>query len=490
MILSWASTATGPWMLQSEGRQLLLLSSPRTVQSGASGLSRAAWPRPPFGVAPQPWLCCCGARCPALRHPAPAVAWHLTTCRRSGWRRASLACLVAPQWCATPCPVGSLSVLRSAFLTPWCLSPSRGVSSPDLLGGCAGHAEAGREPGSLCLPLAPAEAGALGSLRVVPVRGPAMRLSHAGPSGVSIGLLLLRWLACVDPGTDASGFPYCPSFHGGLRRCTGAVLWPCGSKDATPGSRVCVRVLVLPGRVGRAGLPGAFWCASPFLWPFCPLALLGPLRAWVAPLCWCVCLLSVVFFVLLPLLFLAFAVFRPLVSWALVLLASPPPLPPFFFFGLPALFGVCFLLPSFSTPLCPSFFLFFLFCLLHAWFGVWSPLHSFPLPRPLLFFLVFLAPLPPPPFFLAFAASCFGCCLFPAAFLVRSSPPSFSSFLFACVRVFVSSRRPFPLPRCPLLVFCFPWSPPTSPFFFRCTAVVRVSFLPPAFSAPPHLVLF
>ena len=44
----------------------------------------------------------------------------------------------------------------------------------------------------------------------------------------------------------------------------------CGSENATPGSCVCVRVLVLPGRVGRAGLPGAFWCASPF-----PLAALS-----------------------------------------------------------------------------------------------------------------------------------------------------------------------------------------------------------------------
>ena len=47
---------------------------------------------------------------------------------------------------------------------------------------------------------------------------------------------------------------------------------------------VCVRVRALLGRVGRAGLPGAFWCASPF-----PLATLsfrfaGPLRAGVAPL--------------------------------------------------------------------------------------------------------------------------------------------------------------------------------------------------------------
>ena len=55
--------------------------------------------------------------------------------------------------------VGALSVLWSAFATPWCLSPPRGLVLLDLLGACAGHEEAGQEPSSLCLPLAAAEAG-------------------------------------------------------------------------------------------------------------------------------------------------------------------------------------------------------------------------------------------------------------------------------------------------------------------------------------------
>ena len=182
---------------------------------------------------------------------ASGVAWHLFPCRRSlrvvrallvcGTRRPLLlgTCLYAlfvaggvPLWRASwPRVVrrtSSLSVLRSAFLTRWCLSLPLGLAPPALLGGCAGHAKAGREPASLCLPLAPAEAGALGSLRVVPVRGAAMGLSLAGPSGVGLGLRALRWLACVDPVTDVSGFPYRPSFDEGLGRCTGAVS--CGRR--------------------------------------------------------------------------------------------------------------------------------------------------------------------------------------------------------------------------------------------------------------------
>ena len=95
-----------------------------------------------------------------------------------------------PAWCAAPRPVRSLSVLRSAFPTPRCLSPPRELAPPALLGGCAGHAEAGREPGSLCLPLAPAEAGALGS----------PRRTRSGPrDGVVPGGSLRRrsWAACA-----------------------------------------------------------------------------------------------------------------------------------------------------------------------------------------------------------------------------------------------------------------------------------------------------
>ena len=39
---------------------------------------------------------------------------------------------------------------------------------------------------------------------------------------------------------------------------------PCRSEEATPGSCSCVCVLAPLDRVGRAGLLGAFWCASPY----------------------------------------------------------------------------------------------------------------------------------------------------------------------------------------------------------------------------------
>ena len=141
---------------------------------------------------PMPRLTVCCSRFPGLRHPVAVVVWHLSLCRGCGPWRASPACLVAPCWCAAPRPVRSLSVLRSASRSLWCLPPPQGLSPPALLGGCAGHVEAGREPGSFCLPLAPAKAGALGSLRVIPVRGPAMGLSLAGPSGFGLGLRALR----------------------------------------------------------------------------------------------------------------------------------------------------------------------------------------------------------------------------------------------------------------------------------------------------------
>ena len=86
-----------------------------------------------------------------------------------------------------------------------------------------------------------------------------MGLSPTGPSGVGLGLRALRWLPCVDPVTDVSGFPYRPSFDGGLGGCTGAVS--CGRRHVPlrVGGRharvPCVCACARPSAPGRAGRP-------------------------------------------------------------------------------------------------------------------------------------------------------------------------------------------------------------------------------------------
>ena len=157
-----------------------------------------------------------------------------------------------------------------------------------------------------------------------------MGLSLAGHSGVGLGLRALQVFACVDPVTVASGFPYRLSFDGELGRCSGtfgvnADTSPYGSEDTTPGSCARVRVLVLPRRVRLAGLPGAFWCASLFIWPLCLSALLGPLRLGLPLSCSFACLLSSVCcfflrcFFCVPWLSPAFSDIRPWSPWTLAL---------------------------------------------------------------------------------------------------------------------------------------------------------------------------
>ena len=123
-------------------------------------------------VAGRGWVRCRARTCPSRRWlvllgSCPRAVARCVLCALSGFaapgRRRCLApvrvpwlwpaaCLSgvprSPAWCAAPRPVRSLSVLRLAFPTPWCLSPPRGLAPPAILGGCAGHAEAGRDPGS------------------------------------------------------------------------------------------------------------------------------------------------------------------------------------------------------------------------------------------------------------------------------------------------------------------------------------------------------
>ena len=176
-------------------------------------------------------------------------------------------------------------------------------------------------------------------------------------------------LACVDPVTDASGFSYRPSFDRELRRCTGAVS--CGRRHLpfqvrgrrTPVSHVCKCARFL-SRVGRAGLPGAFWCASPF-----PVAVLSALFVCSAPFgpgspfLWFLLLSSLSAPSMSP----AFRIYRPWVPWALASCAPPlwvffpssaPPLVP----GVPRFLALGALNLGVLSPSPPLGGFFFLFC--------------------------------------------------------------------------------------------------------------------------------
>ena len=175
---------------------------------------RAAGARFPLAVS-GPW----GRGGSAVLGTLSRAAVRLVLCALPGSAAPGGRCGLAPAlvpwlWpaaCLSGVPRGPALVRRSSsgpvalgapvgFLVAVVTSPTPGLSLPALLDACAGHVEAGREPGSLCLPLAPAEARALGALRVVPVRGPAMGLSLAGPSGFGLGLRALRWFGVCGPG--------------------------------------------------------------------------------------------------------------------------------------------------------------------------------------------------------------------------------------------------------------------------------------------------
>ena len=233
---------------------------------GASRGRALSHPRPPVlsGVRPGPayhwpWMRCAGvgarlslapcpvprfvvccARFPGSRHPVAVVAWHLSLCRGFRRRRASLACLEAPRWCAAPRPVPSPPVLQSVFSLPWCLPPPRGLSPPALLSGCAGHVET-TENQAHCVcrwPLPRQGRWARSASYLFGARrwGCPWRV----PPASVLGCVRCGGLACVDPVTDASGFPYRPSCDGGLVWAeTGLVFFvvlACGRLHV---SRVC-----------------------------------------------------------------------------------------------------------------------------------------------------------------------------------------------------------------------------------------------------------
>ena len=256
-------------------------------------------------------------------------------------------------------------------------SPTPGALAPGFTGWLRGARGGRPRTGLMCLPLAPAEARALGALRVVPVRGPAMGLSLAGPSGLGLGLRVLRWLGVCGPGHCRVRFPV-PSV---LRRGTrplhrGCFVWTptpplLGRRTPRPGpARVCVCVPCLAG--SGSWPPGRVLVRLTF-----PLAVLGSLFACSAPSglgspCFWLLLVSFFFFPFpLPpprcaLVVSSFACFPGPCALGLGVL-SPPPFflpPPLVVSGascFPVVRGLCAPPLFFFFLSCFSFFGFFLF---------------------------------------------------------------------------------------------------------------------------------
>ena len=281
---------------------------------GASGVERSPTPaRPSLGrVAgaryPPVVGAVCGRRGPAVLGTFSRAAVRRVLCALPGSAAPGGRCCLAPvlvPWlwpaaCLSGVPRGP-ALVRRASSCPVALGAPVGfpvtvVPSPTpgaVVPGCTGRlrgARGGRPRTRLIVPAAGPCRGRGAGL------GP--RRTRSGPrDGVVPGgsLRLRSWAACaavvwcvwtrsltrpvsctvrLSTG-DSAGAPW-------LFRVD-ADTSPFRSEDPTPGSRARVPVHALLGRVGRAGLPGAFWCVSPFLWPFCPSSLFGPPPGWGCP---------------------------------------------------------------------------------------------------------------------------------------------------------------------------------------------------------------
>ena len=212
----------------------------------------------------------------------------------------------------------------------------------------------------------------------------------------------------------ALSHPRLPALWAGCRGpCGASRVGRSPTPDCPPSGRVAragvgrpgsgaVRVRALLGRVGRASLPGAFWCASPFLWPFLLRSLLvRPPPGWGCPVCGC--------------------------CWVFLPVVAPPPL--FFFFPSP---------PS-VRPVVSCF----------ACFPAWGALGlGVLLPPP---FFVFFGP---PPLPVVTGVSCF-----PGAFGLCAPPPPFfflSCCFFSCCAsaLCVLGCRAVCSLSCPFVVLC------------------------------------
>ena len=181
-----------------------------------------------------------------------------------------------------------------SFLDSLVPFPIPGACAPGFTGRLRGARGGWPRTGIFVPASGPCRGWALCSLRVVSVRGPAIRLSLARPSSVALGLRALRWFACADPVTDASGFPYRSSFDGGLCQCSRAVS--CGRRHSPfrVGGRHaqvrCVCAYACPSWLGKTGRPpGPLLVRLTFFYgqSWCALCLFAPPPGWGCPGCCC-----------------------------------------------------------------------------------------------------------------------------------------------------------------------------------------------------------
>ena len=365
------------------------------LRVGRPGLGALSPPTTrPFGRAGARFPLAVGAVCgrggPAVLGTLSRAAVRRVLCALPGFAATGGGCGLAPVlvpllWpaaCLSGVPRGPALVRRSSsspvalgapvgFPVTVVPSPTPGAVAPGFTGWLRG-ARGGRPRTGLIVPAAG------------PCRGKgagrAPRRTRSGPrDGVVPGgsLWLRSWAACAAVVWLVWTRSLTRPVSRTVRLATGdsasapglfrvdADTAPFGSEDATPGSRACVRVHALLGRVGRAGLPGAFWGASPFLWPFLVRSLLFlPLPGWGCPVCGC--------------------------CWSFLFSFSPSP---------PSLRSRCVLLCVFSGLGC-----------LGPWCLVAPPFFCCP---PLLLSLAFPAfwlpgaSAPPPPLFFSSFVSCF-----------------------------------------------------------------------------------
>ena len=234
------------------------------------------------------WFGACCARSSGLRDSAAVSAWHLSVCLRCGRRPACLACLVAPR--------GALLLVRSSRSRCSCrLSRRRGAFSqpgglrPRLYWVAARGTRRPAENRAHCACRWPPPRQGLWARSALYLFG-ALRWGcpwRVPPASILGRVRCGGWRVWTPSLTRPSSRTVRRSTGDSVGApglfCVDADTSPCGSEDATPGSPACVRVLVRPGRVGRAGLPGAFWCASPFPFAASSFCFAWPPPSWVCP---------------------------------------------------------------------------------------------------------------------------------------------------------------------------------------------------------------